>query len=380
MTVPTGKPAHVCLICIEFFGDSIYGGFGRATRFIGRELAQLGITVSLVIPRRSPRFPDRYDLDGMRIHQYEPHRPWQGIRALRTIDADIYHSQDTSTTTLLAQIARPRAVHIITFRDPMNEHDWRIETRFAGTPKAGWARYRYFIDNPLVGLAIRRADSLHCAARFLESKCVAIYGASCRPAFLPSPVTIPRSVEKAAVPTVCYVGRWEGRKRVELFFELARQCPEVNFIAVGAARDPALDQLLRARYASISNLLMTGVLDQFEGPALGEVMGQSWILVNTSLREGLPTTFVEAAAHRCAILSFTDPDGFASRFGAVAQEGALRSDLLDLLENDRWKMLGEAGYRYVAGIFGIDRAMNEHLSLYARLLGRKGYSRDTVGW
>ena len=51
---------HICLTCIEFFGDSIYGGFGRATRCIGAELARRGLQVSVVVPRRSPERPDHY--------------------------------------------------------------------------------------------------------------------------------------------------------------------------------------------------------------------------------------------------------------------------------------------------------------------------------
>jgi glycosyltransferase involved in cell wall biosynthesis len=367
MTEPRGDSLHVCLICIEFFGDSIYGGFGRATRFIGRELARRGVTVSVVVPRRSADRPDRYELDGVRVHQYDPRRPWHGLRVLKALDADIYHSQDTSLTTLLAQIARPRAAHVITFRDPMDSEDWQIETVHAGLPKVGWAQYRYFIDNPLVGLAVRRADSLHCAARFLEDKCARIYGPARRPRFLPTPVDIPPAVRKAHKPTVCYIGRWEGRKRVELFFELARSRPDVDFIAVGAARDPQRDQALRAHWGDLPNLRMTGVLDQFSGPELSAVLGTSWILVNTSLREGLPTTFIEAAAHRCAILSFTDPDGFASRFGVRVQEGALPAALEALLRDDRWKVLGEAGFRHVGDVFAVDQAMNEHLRLYAQL-------------
>ena len=63
---------HICVICIEFFGDSVYGGFGRATRCIGTELAKRGLRVSVVVPRRSPERPDRYTLDGMTVHQIAP--------------------------------------------------------------------------------------------------------------------------------------------------------------------------------------------------------------------------------------------------------------------------------------------------------------------
>jgi glycosyltransferase involved in cell wall biosynthesis len=168
------------------------------------------------------------------------------------------------------------------------------------------------------------------------------------------------------------MGRWEGRKRVELFFDLARRCPDVEFVAVGAARDPERDRALRLRYGSIPNLRMTGVLDQFATPEWGEVLGRSWILVNTSAREGLPTAFIEAAAHRCAILSFSDPDGFATRFGHQAAEGRLEEGLRELLRDDRWRDLGEAGRRHVERVFSIDHAMDAHLAAYdGALAGHK---------
>ena len=362
---------HVCLVCIELFGDSIYGGFGRATRFIGRELTERGVRVSVVVPRRSPEHPDRYELEGMTVHQYRPDRPWTGISIFRKLKADIYHSQDASTGTFLAWLAAPKAAHVVTFRDPMDRYDWSVEADYAKEPRLGWTQYRLFIDNPLVALAVKRADRLYCAAEFLIPKTTGMYGLKASPAFLPSPVDVPAWVRKAERPTICYMGRWEGRKRVELFFELARQCPQADFVAVGGARDPTLDRSLRRRYGGIANLRMTGVLDQFENPQWSEVLSQSWILVNTSAREGLPTTFIEAAAHRCAVLSFTDPDQFASRFGAVARESALAEGLAELLKSERWRSLGEDGWRYVDRVFSTDHAIDAHLEAYEGLLSGK---------
>lgn len=362
---------HVCLTCIELFADSIYGGFGRATRFIGRELVRRGVKVSIVVPRRSKLRPDRYDLDGMTVLQYRPDRPWQAVGIFRSLDADVFHSQDTSLGTFLAQIAVPSAAHLVTFRDPMDRRDWKVETDYARMPALGWTLYRLFIGNPLITRAVRRADGLYCAAEFLIPKTTRLYGLRRPPEFLPSPVQLPAEVPKAGRPTVCYVGRWEGRKRVELFFELAERCPDVEFIAVGAARDPQRDRGLRERFGGIPNLRMTGVLDQFVAPEWSEVLGRSWILVNSSLREGLPTTFVEAAAHRCAILSFTDPDGFATRFGRQAVEGRLEEGLRDLLRENRWKSLGEEGRRYVERVFSIENAMGAHERAYDSAIRQK---------
>lgn len=360
----SARRLHVCLTCIELFADSIYGGFGRSTRFIARELANRGLTVSIVVPRRSATHPDTYRLDGATVHQYDPGRPWHAVAIFKKLGADVYHSQDTSLGTFLAQVAAPSAAHVVTFRDPMDRVDWRIETDHANGHRAGWALYRLFINNPLITRAVRRADALYCAAEFLIPKTVGLFGLQRQPGFLPSPVEMPADVPKDERPTVCYVGRWEGRKRVELFFDLAAECPDVQFIAVGGARDATRDTALRQRYGGIPNLHMTGVLDQFTGSEWSQVLGRSWILVNSSLREGLPTTFVEAAAHRCAILSFTDPDGFSTRFGHRAPEGGLRDGLRYLLQDARWKVLGQDGRRYVERVFSTEAAMDAHVHAY----------------
>ena len=361
---------HICLTCIEFFGDSIYGGFGRATRCLGAELARRGLRVSVVVPRRSPERPNRYEADGMTVVQVAPGRLDRAIRLLRNLRADVYHSQDTSILTALAQLAAPRAAHVITFRDPMNHQDWAIETDYAGMPRLGWNLYRWFITNPLVVRALRNMDGRFCAAEFLIPKTKALYGLPEPPKFLASPVPMPPAIAKADRPTACFIGRWEGRKRVELFFELARENPGIDFLAIGGARDAAVDRALRERYGSIPNLQMPGVLDQFSDPAWSESLGRSWILVNTSAREGLPTTFVEAAAHRTAILSFTDPDGFASRFGRRVEDTSLTEGLAWLLEDQRWRRLGEAGRASVEGVFGIEAAITAHLQAYGQAVTR----------
>ena len=43
---------RICLLSTEIFAWGKYGGFGRATRTIGRELARRGLAVSAIVPRR----------------------------------------------------------------------------------------------------------------------------------------------------------------------------------------------------------------------------------------------------------------------------------------------------------------------------------------
>lgn len=365
------RALRVCLSCVELFGVGVYGGFGRATRFIGRELARRGVEVTIVVPHRTTDRSTSYTLDGMRVFEFNPRKPWSAVRLFRDADADVYHSQDTSLGSAVAMLAAPRRRHIVTFRDPLDEADWRIETHTGDGRPPGWRMrlYRAYIDNPLVRLAVAKADARFCAARFLAAKAVTMYGLAEPPAFLPTPVDVPDRVVKAARPTVCFVGRWHRRKRPEQFFELAGQFPDVDFIAVGGGgADPTEDARLRALASRLPNLEAPGIIDQFQSNALSEILARSWILVNTSSREGLPTTFLEAAAHRCAILSYADPDGFASRFGCRVGERPLAAGLEWLLERDRWRACGDRARTFIQGVFDTDTAIAAHLDAYTRVL------------
>jgi glycosyltransferase involved in cell wall biosynthesis len=361
-------PRHVCFSCIELFGLGIYGGFGRATRFIGRELVKKGFRVTVVAPERKGDECPPTEMDGMEIRRFNPHTPWSALEIYRSCNADIYHSQDTWLGTYLAMKAMPDRAHVITFRDPHDPADWKIETTLSGQKKLGWWSYRLSIDNGLVRSAVNRADALYCAAEFLIPKVVQKYSLDAAPGFLPTPVMIPDSVCKSQRPTVCFVSRWDKRKKPEDFFALAERFPSVDFIAVGGSRDPERDRSLREMARNIPNLRLTGVIDQFQSDELHRIFSESWVLVNASPREGLPNTFLEAAANRCAILSYNDPDGFASHFGYHASANDLAEGLDCLLAKCEWKRAGERGHDYVSRTFGVAPAMEKHIDAYERVL------------
>lgn len=158
---------------------------------------------------------------------------------------------------------------------------------------------------------------------------------------------------------------------------MAKRFPKVKFIAVGKARDKKWDSLLRKAYSSLPNLEMLGFIDQFNSSKrLSHILEKSWVLVNTSAREGLPNSLIEAAAHRCAILSGVNPDGFASQFGYHAKDDDFAEGLEFLLENQRWKERGERGYEYVKETFEINRAIEKHIAVYHKVLNRDSVYRD----
>ena len=65
------KPKRICLVSVEIFAYGKYGGFGKATRTIGKELARRGYEVFAVVPRRLDQPPEE-DLDGITVLSYLP--------------------------------------------------------------------------------------------------------------------------------------------------------------------------------------------------------------------------------------------------------------------------------------------------------------------
>jgi glycosyltransferase involved in cell wall biosynthesis len=358
----------ICFVVNEFFGWGKYGGFGSATRMIATGLAARGVEVDVVTPLRQGQAPIER-ADGLTIRGFQSSSMRDQVGAYRASDADIYHSQDPSMGTLLCQHAMPDRLHLVTCQDPRTWRDWWIELSCYVDER----RYKSLLtwpyeDNPLVWRAVRRADAVFSEAKHIVPKAQKKYGLKVAPQFLPNPVPLPDGpAVKADRPTVCFVGRFDKRKRPELFFELAKRCSDVQLIAVGAANSARMDGLLRQRYSGIANLELTGFLDRFASPRFAEILSRSWVLVNTAAREGLPVTFLEAASYRCAIVSQVDPDEFASRFGYHAEAGDFEAGLRTLIENDAWRARGEAAYDYVRETHALDVVIDRHLEAYRAL-------------
>jgi glycosyltransferase involved in cell wall biosynthesis len=213
---------------------------------------------------------------------------------------------------------------------------------------------------------VRIADAVYCQAHSTISKAKQLYELPSNPGFLPNPVKIPAlAPRKASEPTVCFLGRFDAEKRPERFFDLAKEFTDVRFVALGKAHDERLDRRLRERYGGIGNLSLPGLV---LGKEKEDILDEAWVLVNTSVSECLPVSFLEASAHRCAILSFHDPDGFASNFGFHADKGSLSAGLRWLLEDDRWRLMGEEGCRYVSEIHEFRRVIDLHIREYEKIL------------
>lgn len=141
----------------------------------------------------------------------------------RRCEADVYHSEEPSWGSQVALKAMPHRRHMVTSQNPKTKEDWRRVNRFYSL------RRRVFnaLFDGMLKETVRRMDAVYCQARYIISKVRELYGLQEDPGFLPNPVKVPkRRPQKAGEPMVCFLGRFDGEKRPELFFELARRFPE----------------------------------------------------------------------------------------------------------------------------------------------------------
>jgi glycosyltransferase involved in cell wall biosynthesis len=247
------------------------------------------------------------------------YNPFTAFETFKKCNADIYHSIEPSFATYAAIQAIPSKKHIITFRDPHEWHDWKIEFKNHSKNKLQVILNFLYEDNIFIKKSIHKADGTYAAAYGIIDKAKRKYRLPYSPRFLPSPIMLGRNIKKSETPTVCFLGRWVRRKRPEMFCLLAESFPDVQFIAAGEGRDKDFVSAIRKKYGSLPNIEFTGFLDQFDSDDCFDLLNKSWVLVNTSLREGLPTSFLEALAHKCAVLSYADSEDIVKRFGYHAK-------------------------------------------------------------
>lgn len=369
---------RVCIVATEFLGIGASGGIGVGARALGRHLAARGIDVSAIVPRHHEDLTNSTTLDGISIRTYDRSNLRAFTRQIRAADADVYHHVQASLGARLAETAMADRAHVIECVDPRDWSDWLIDFRL---PTSSAARlipsFVYFGTLPAM-LSARRADAVQVPARFLQTKARRLYRLSMAPQVVPMPFDASSTAEKSPSPLVVFVGRLVPRKRPELIIDLAGRFPAVRFVAIGGGSGNNYASRLRRQAASMKNLTFTDFIDQAANSRLFDYLSAAWILINGAAREGLPLTFIEAAAHRCAILSASDPDGYASNFGYHVTDGDFAQGMACLLAHENWRLAGERGHLHVAREHVSDDAIKSQLSVYDKALAQASTRRAGV--
>jgi glycosyltransferase involved in cell wall biosynthesis len=174
---------------------------------------------------------------------------------------------------------------------------------------------RYARDRWLYRRGLAAVDGIVAQNETQRASCLANYGREA--VVIPSCYQLPENKDSSkTADRVLWVGMLHENKRPELFLELAERLPHRRFVMIGGPRPgaQAFYERMRARAARVPNLELTGFLP------LAQV--ESWfdrarVLVNTSLYEGMPNTFLQAWARGVPTLATVDA-GVTTVFGQLA--------------------------------------------------------------
>lgn len=172
--------------------------------------------------------------------------------------------------------------------------------------------------------------------------------------------------------TILWVANFRCPKRPGMVLELARKLPEQKFVMIGgsAGSDSAEQDLyfqLLEESRSISNLELRGFQE------IGEVekcILNCRVLINTSLHEGFPNTFLHAWSVGVPVLSFCDPDDLieSHSLGLVATTLDDMAEKLKFICEGHLNISPERIKKYFEKNLSIEKVSKVYMELFEDLL------------
>lgn len=293
------------------------GGAERQMTLLARALVQRGYRVAHVIyPPREPVELD-YPLTLVYRAPYAGGRPVVGglleaaavWRALRRADAGVLVVRTASPLVGVAALfARVHGRRLIF--SGSNVSDFTLETMSSR------------LNRRLYRFGVRRADVVVVQSSDQRSLALEAFPSLRRVVAIPSfAETPPVEDGREAGDAFLWFGRSVPEKQPLRYVELARALPEASFrmIPVPQGADTRLLGELRAAAAGLQNLEL---LDPLPHAQAAKLVEQAVAVVNTSVLEGMPNTFLEAWASGVPVLTLQfDPDGTVKRHGLGISAG-----------------------------------------------------------
>jgi glycosyltransferase involved in cell wall biosynthesis len=174
---------------------------------------------------------------------------------------------------------------------------------------------RYIINNPLWGriylLGIKLAELV--VVQNVEHQKILFKRYGIKSQVVKNSFNIPKSLpDFDQKKFVLWVGSAQSLKRPEVYINLARHNPNLKFVMIMPEHDSKLSLDIRDKAKNIKNLRL---IDRVPYSRISTYYRRATLLVNTSVFEGFPNTFVQAASFATPILSLkVNPDGFLDKY------------------------------------------------------------------
>ncbi|AWI10175.1 glycosyltransferase family 4 protein [Ereboglobus luteus] len=319
------KTIRLALLVDEYFGalGTAFGGYGfLARRYVAKYLPCEDIQVDVLIRRKkSLLFAKKDVVDGVNVWHL-PRYAWLARRWLRKQNYDVYLSIElTSASARIMKIA-PDGKLILWIQDPRPKARWDDEI---GT--MSMIKDPCFYDSRIAPLVNRLNDENRLVwisqGRSLVPLAKELYEIEqdFNARYLPNPIEIDWDfdLERCSKKNnIVFLGRLEAQKRVWLVCEVAKRMPQYNFYILGQFfrhREENEATVEKYKREEIPNLHWAGHLD---GAEKNELLRTSKILINTSIWEGIPISWLEALSYGTLLMSNLDNENLVSRFGVCS--------------------------------------------------------------
>lgn len=301
---------HVCLVAPYAWpvlsgdpGIQVVGGAEVQQSILARLFVAHGYRVTMICLDFGQ--PDRAEVDGVVVRKvfsggegipvlrFVHPRLTKMWRVLREVDADIYYYRSASMWVgVLDAFCRRHGKRLVYAgaADPDFRPDIGGQIRFAR-------------DRWLFRRGVARAHAIVAQNAAQAESVRRHYGREA--VHIPSCYVPPARSGAAQRDLVLWVAMLRRTKRPELFLELARRLPRRRFAMVGgpALDDPEFHARIRAEASRLPNVQFTGFLPLAEAERWFD---RARVLVNTSLYEGMPNTFLQAWARGVPTVSTVD--------------------------------------------------------------------------
>lgn len=319
---PMKSHLKVGLIIDEFFGgaDTAFGGYGfLARRLIAKYLPNHEVQIDVLLGRGKKRFSAEKHIinDSNTINAYRlPKRSWAAKRWLKKQNYDVYLSIELTYNYVLECEKKSNKKLILWIQDPRPTYEWDEINTVKLFPETSY--YNQEIYDTVHEWYKKNRVKFISQGLFLNQKAIDLYRLDEDVAieYVPNPIEIDYTFRYDTSPKenmIIFLGRLESVKRGWLFCEIAKLMPEYEFYVLGQTfREQTKNSDIMSRYYEIPNLHFVGHVD---GAEKNSYLKRAKILINTSIHEALPISFLEALSFGTLLVSNRNPENLTSQFG-----------------------------------------------------------------
>ena len=366
------KKIKVALLIDEFFGGAgtAFGGYGfLARKYIAKYIPDENIEIDVLLERKQGlQEAECVKVDGVNLYRL-PDRTKLAKKWLKKQNYDLFLSIEmTYPSWKIMQLIDNKKL-ILWIQDPRPSVVWEEKRQTMTCIKDPCIVFPQIPElikrllNKRLVYFISQGYSLNELAKTLYN-----LPQDTPVDYVPNPIDLDTRYKfdiNEKKKQVVFLGRLEAQKRAWLFCEVAKRMPEYEFYVMGKFfRDEENNKKPLEPYlnADIPNLHFTGHL---EGEEKEKLIRESRILLNTSIWEGIPISWLEALQYGTAIVSCLNNEDLPSRFGAYVGEilgdGFDKVDLFipairELMENDElYAEKANAAIEYIRQTHNVER-------------------------